>query len=310
MMKETLSADTPRVSVLMTIYNAAPFLREAIGSLIMQDFADWELIAIENGSTDGSPSVLASYTDSRIRTFPFTENIGRTPALRYAFDHARGEYIAVLDADDLSHPERFLQQVKLMDKHPELALVGSWAQYIDEKGKIFAEFKPPTVQKELLDCLGWTNPIVHSSVLYRRDLARRVGGYPEHLVFAQDFGFVLSLAKHYKIGMISNFLCQLRVFPVRMTSSRKYQVVAAHEREMLLKIASEFLPLTEKSRRLNKRAASLAKAKLGVATLIAGDYILGLKLILLGLLKSPSIIWSNGIIFKFTGRDEFLLIKK
>src|SRR3972149_9086486 len=104
----------PMVSVLMTIYNAEPYLRAAIDSLISQTFPDWELIAVENGSTDGSLSVLKDYADPRVRVFQQKKNIGRTPALRFAFDQARGDYVAVLDADDISSPDRLARQVAFL----------------------------------------------------------------------------------------------------------------------------------------------------------------------------------------------------
>ena len=113
----TMPLKEPRVSVLMTIYNAEPYLKEAIDSIVAQTFGEWELIAIENGSSDGSRAILDSYQDERIRCFCLPENIGRTPALRYAFEQAGGEYIAVLDADDVSHPERFKKQVEYLDQH-------------------------------------------------------------------------------------------------------------------------------------------------------------------------------------------------
>src|SRR3990172_57674 len=138
----------PMVSVLMTIYNAEPYLRAAIDSLISQTFPDWELIAVENGSTDKSMSVLKDYSDHRVRVFPLEKNIGRTPALRLAFEQARGDYIAVLDADDISAPDRFARQVEFLDQHTDVALVASWAQQIDEHGKVFDVFEPPANQEE------------------------------------------------------------------------------------------------------------------------------------------------------------------
>lgn len=300
----------PRVSVLMTVYNAAPFLRTSIDSLMAQRFPGWELIVVENGSTDGSASILAGYADPRIHVIPVAENIGRTPALRRAFDCARGEYIAVLDADDVSHPERLSQQVTFLDKYPEAVLVGSWAQYIDERGKVIAEFKPPVNQYELQDCLGWINPIVHSSAMYRRRLALEVGGYPEDLVYAQDFGLVLALAQRSKIAMIDDFLCQLRVRSSRMTSSAKYQVIVAREAMILARRASDLLPLSARSRRLNRRAIAIAAIKLGIATLRAGCILSGLRLILHGLAKGPSAVWANGVVANLIGKRKFVSTKR
>ncbi|MDE2223595.1 MAG: glycosyltransferase family 2 protein, partial [Candidatus Omnitrophica bacterium] len=143
-MTSRTSVGAPRVSVLMTIYNAAPFLQESIDSLLTQSFQNWELIAVENGSTDTSAEILAGYKDPRIRVFHFSQNMGRTLALIQALGQSRGEYVAILDADDVAHPLRFARQVEFLDNDPETVLVGSWVQHIDEKGRVFKTWEPPT----------------------------------------------------------------------------------------------------------------------------------------------------------------------
>ena len=141
-MSEQSLKRNPKVSVIMTIYNAGPYLKEAIDSIVAQTFDDWELIAIENGSLDESPAILTGYKDGRIRVFALPKNIGRTPALRYALQQAQGEYIAVLDADDVSHPERLKKQAAYLDQHLEVGLVGSWAEQINERNKVSGEYRP------------------------------------------------------------------------------------------------------------------------------------------------------------------------
>lgn len=301
MMAQVKHAATPRVSVLMTIYNAEPYLRAAIDSLIAQTFSDWELIAVENGSTDESMSVLKSYSDPRVRVFPLKKNIGRTPALRLAFDQARGDYIAVLDADDISSPDRLARQVEFLDQHPDVALVASWAQHIDEHGKVFDVFEPPANQKELQDSLGWTNPIVHSSAMYQRQLAQEVGGYPANIVWAQDLGLTLALARCAKIAMIADYLCQVRMLAASMTRSRKYQILIANELLLLFKQAADTLQLSSKARRLNRRAMAIAEIKLGIATLRADSFWAGLRMALHGFFTAPSALWGNGPVRRFFG---------
>lgn len=301
-MTEQFLQAAPKVSVLMTIYNAGPYLKEAIDSIVAQTFADWELIAIENGSSDGSPAILAGYKDKRIRIFSLPKNIGRTPALRYALDQARGDYIAVLDADDVSHPLRLARQVVFLDKHKDVALVGSWAQYINERGEVFAEFTPPIIQQELHGCLGWINPIVHSSVMYRHQLALEVGGYPEELVWAQDFGLILALAQHFKIAMIDDYLCQLRVLVTSMSRSWAYQVTVARETLMLFQRAADILSFNVRARRLNRRAQAIAEIKLGASIIMSGSVLVGLRWVIHGLACDPSALWSNGRVRRFFGQ--------
>lgn len=301
MISQHSRAAAPRVSVLMTIYNAEPYLRSAIDSIISQTFTDWELIAVENGSTDKSMSVLKDYADPRVRVFPLEKNIGRTPALRLAFDQARGDYIAILDADDISSPDRLARQAEFLDQHPDVALVGSWAQHIDEHGKVFDVFEPPANQEELQDCLGWTNPIIHSSAMYRRQLAQEVGGYPANIVWAQDLGLILALAQRAKIAMIADYLCQVRILTASMTRSRKYQIMVANEALLLFRRAADTLRLSTKARRLNRRAMAIAEIKLGVATLRTGSFWSGLKIALHGFVTAPSALWGNGPARRFFG---------
>ena len=292
---------SPRVSVLMTVYNAALYLRESIDSVFAQSLKDWELIVVDDGSTDASPSIMQDYTDPRVRVFPLPKNIGRTPALRHAFDQARGHYIAVLDNDDISHPERLVRQVAFLDKHPDVALVGSWAQYIDGHGVILGEFTPPVEQDELQDCLGWMNPIVHSSAMFRRSSALAVGGYSKHLVYAQDFGLILALAQHSKIAMIDDFLCQLRFLTTSITRSRKNQAVIDGEWLINLQTAADCLPLSKKARRLNRHLRAIAEGKIGIAILATGSVLAGLQMVLRGITHDPTTLWTNGMVRRFLG---------
>ncbi len=297
----TATVNSPRVSVLMTVYNGAPYLDAAIVSLLRQTFQDWELIAVENGSTDASLSVLQSYADPRIRIFELEKNIGRTPALRYAFDRANASYIAVLDADDVSAPDRFMRQVDYLDQHSDTVLVASWAQYIDESGKVFGEFEPPVDADELYDSLGWTNPVVHSSVMYRKQLAQAVGGYPAEIVWAQDFALFLELVQHGRMAMIAEHLCQLRVLRASMTRSPKNQMLVASEAMQLYSRAAEKLRLSAKSRRLNRRTLAISGIRLGVATIRSGQRLAGMRMALGYALTTPSALWANGPVRRFFG---------
>ena len=298
-----VNSQYPRVAILMTVYNAAAYVRESIDSLTAQTFPDWELIAVDDGSTDASLSVLKEFSDARIRIFPLEKNVGRTTALRFAFDQVRSEYIAVLDADDISSPDRLARQIDFLDQHPDVALVASWARYIDAQGKVFGEFKPPVNECELLDCLGWNNPIVHSSAMYRRKLAEEVGGYPSDIVWAQDFGLILALAQRYNIAMIGDYLCQLRILTSSLTRSLSNQILVANETLELFRRAASMVPLSARGCRLNRRSIAIAEIKLGLVTLRNKSIFAGLKLMIHGVFFSPSTLWSNGPVRRFFGAE-------
>jgi len=292
----------PRVSVLMTVYNGGSFLRESIESVLAQTFTDWELIAVDDGSSDASPAILADYyADPRVRVFPLPKNIGRTPALRHAFDQARGEYIAVLDQDDLSHPERLARQVAFLDQHSDVVLVGSWAKYIDEEGNVFAKFMPPTNGDEFPDCLGWGNPIVHSSAMYRKQAAVMAGGYPEQFNYAQDYGLILALVQLGKLAIIDDYLCKLRAVKGGMTRSSRHRMIVSSDLLALSQYAAKTLPLSTRSRRLNRRAIAISEIKYGLAQMSDKHRLSGLKMIICGVVRDPTALWINANVRKVLG---------
>lgn len=285
----------------MNCYNGEKYLRPALESVLAQSYQDWELLFWDNQSTDASAAICHSYSDSRIRYFYADQHTELGAARIEAFKHIRGEFVAVLDADDVAHPERLMRQVALLEQHPDVALVGSWALYIDGNGEVFDEFRPPSAPDELLDCLGWTNPMVHSSVMYRHLMALQIGGYPKDIVWGQDFALTLALAQRFKIALIGDFLCQLRVLPASMTRSKKYLALVANETLLLFRRAADTLHLSAKARKLNHRAIAIAEIKLGIAAAKNNALFAGIMIILHGLISAPSVLWGNGPIRRFFG---------
>jgi len=217
----------PRVSVLMTIYNPGRFLKPAVDSLLGQTFSDFELIALENGSNDGAKDTMRDYaaSDARIRLIDLPDNIGRTPALNRAFVEARGEYVAVLDADDLAMPERLARQVEYLERNPTVVLLGSHVRYIDEQNNVIGSYEPPTRRQELRDQFTVLNPVQHSSAMFRRKEAADIGGYPPEYAFAQDFALWLSLAEHGEVAILNEKLVEIREHTARATLSPEFSLV-------------------------------------------------------------------------------------
>ncbi len=125
----------PRVSVLLPAYNAEEFIVAAVESILAQTFTDFELIIVEDGSTDTTLSQIKNFTDPRIRLIEHAQNQGFAASLNDAIAAAQGEYLARHDADDWSHPDRFAAQVAYLDAHPAVGLLGSWYAKIDEAGE-------------------------------------------------------------------------------------------------------------------------------------------------------------------------------
>ncbi len=295
MTKQSLQK-APKVSVLMTIYNAAPYLKEAIDSIVAQTYGDWELIAVENGSLDESPMILRSYGDERIRAFVLPENIGRTPALRYAFEQARGEYTAVLDADDVSYPERLMKQVAYLDQHPEVGVVGTWAKLINRLGEEIGGMEPPVDGYELYEVLGWSNPIAHSTIMYRAEHAKRLSGYPAAYTYAQDLALILALSRISRISVMGEYLCKYRVIASSVSRNPKMLLNIGQEQLALLQEVAEVIPLSEMAIKRNHHRQAVAQLKIGVALVRERQVIAGLKLIALAIIKDPKILMVNGVV--------------
>lgn len=198
----------PKISVIMSVYNGEKYLREAIESILNQTFTDFEFIIVNDGSTDGSLEIIQSYDDKRIKIINNEKNIGLTKSLNKALKVARGEYIARQDADDVSLPNRFEKQIKYLEKHPEVALLGTSVYLIDEKGKIIGKrmaLAKPTF-KEL--CKG--NRFSHGSVMFEKAVITELGGYNELLRYVQDYELWLRIAKSYEIRNLTQVLYKWR----------------------------------------------------------------------------------------------------
>jgi glycosyltransferase involved in cell wall biosynthesis len=216
--------NAPRVSVIMTVYNAEEYLEQSISSVLRQDLDDWELIIVENGSEDHSRRILERFHDQRIRIFYLPKNIGRTPALNLSLSKARSPFIAVLDADDIAEDSRLRKQYAFLEKNTNIGLVGSWAKFIDEHGNQIGEKISPTSHEELLELCASVNPIVHSSVMYRFDAIRSIGFYDETFVYAQDFRMISKLAVISRLAIIPEFLCCWRSVNTSMTKSSQFKM--------------------------------------------------------------------------------------
>jgi hypothetical protein len=286
---------TPRVSVLMTIYNAAPYLGKSIDSLIAQSFSDWELIAVENGSRDDSAAILSRYGDRRIRVFQLESNVGRTPALRYAFSKAMGEYIAVLDADDVAQPQRLQKQVSYLDSHPDTVLLGTWAEYIDGTDKVVGEWVPPTDPEALLTIMASENPIVHSSAMYRSTVAAEVGGYPAERPYSQDYGLWLKLVTRGALAVLPEHLAQFRILPSSMTRSRKQQVEVARDLLLVIIEAGKRLSLAKEPRRRNREEVAIARMRYAAALTRSRRVFRGAMQACIALAADPISLFNNRI---------------
>jgi len=180
---------TPRVSVVMSVFNDAETLHSAIASIQSQTSQDWQLIIIDDGSTDATPTILREYSqhDERIQVQTNSVNQGLALSLNRGWRIAKSDLIARMDADDLSHPDRLAQQVAFLETHQEIDVLGTSALIKNKIGEILGCSHRPTESNVLASRIMWENPFFHPSVVMRRSFLERAGGYDEKFYRAQDY---------------------------------------------------------------------------------------------------------------------------
>ncbi len=214
--------NSPKITVLMSAYNAEKYLAEAIESVLNQTFKDFEFIIINDCSTDKTGEIIKGYAtmDQRIRVINNTTNLGLTKSLNIGLKEARGEYVARLDADDVALPERLGRQYLFMENHPELTLVGSWAEIIDEQGQNKGYLRGETKEYLLKFKMLFSNQLVHSTIFFRRSEVLDSGGYNEAYVYVQDYELYSRLLKKYRLINLPEILAKYRAHGEAITKNQ------------------------------------------------------------------------------------------
>ena len=217
--------DSPKVTVLMPVYNGEKYLEEAVESILSQTFRDFEFIIIDGGSTDGTPAILARYqqTDDRIRVY-YQENQKLVASLNMGCQLARAEYIARMDADDVSLPKRLAREVNYLETHPEIGVLGTWMELINENSVPQNKVRVPTSPWLIGWSLIFANCMVHSSVMMRRDIVEQLGFYRPEALQAEDYDLWARASPITKLANIPEVLLRYRSWQGG-ASSRHSQMV-------------------------------------------------------------------------------------
>lgn len=199
---------TPTITVLLPVYNALPYLKEAIPSILTQTCSDFELLIIDDGSTDGSKEVIQSFAsqDGRIRTLFHPKNMGLITTLNQGLEEARGKYIARMDGDDVALPTRLATQLAFLESHPDVAACGTFAQIYGHK----TVMKPFTGYR--LNTQYWRpTPLLHPTVMMQTAIARDLT-YSSEALHAEDYDLWLRMHRSgYKLANIPKVLLLYRV---------------------------------------------------------------------------------------------------
>lgn len=211
----------PKVTVLMSTYNGERFLKEAIESILNQTFPDFEYFIYDDGSNDSTRAIIQSYDDPRIRIFVNKNRRGLTANLQAGLEAATSEYVARMDADDVSNPLRLQIQSDFLDQNADVALVGSSYNVINAAGQHLRSWFPPCDAREIHSQLLKRNCIAHPSIMFRKTAVQSVGGYMERAgPYAQDYDLFLRLSDHYQLVNIPRPLIQYRVHENQISAKK------------------------------------------------------------------------------------------
>ena len=191
----------PQLSVIMSAYNSSETIERAVISILSQSFSDFELIIMNDGSTDDTEAKILSFSDERVRYF-LLDHAGLTKALNFGLSKATGEIIARHDSDDWSEPDRFAIQMRSFEEDGDRDLVASWHNVVDASGNYLGQKRTPLDDEALKNMLRWRNPFCHGSVLVRKSVLDKVGGYNEALLYSQDYDLWVRLG-----AMGATFYC-------------------------------------------------------------------------------------------------------
>jgi glycosyltransferase involved in cell wall biosynthesis len=216
---------TPRVTVLLAVYDGGACLREGVESVLGQTFEDFELLIVDDASTDDAVASLPP--DPRIRVLRNERNIGQIPSMNRGLREARGDYVARLDHDDVCLPLRLERQVALLDSLPEVALTATWVDIVDMQGRLWTHVRPRVDSFSDFVCHVVTGHVhlVHPSLMFRRELVLRMGGFDERLNAAEDQDLYrrLVLGRH-EARVVPETLLRYRRHEQQMTVAKSASV--------------------------------------------------------------------------------------
>jgi len=229
----------PAITVLMSVHNGMPFVKEAVESVLAQTLGDFEFLILDDASTDGTRDYLTSLSDERIRVITLDQNIGLTPALNRGLKEARGIYIARQDADDLSHPDRFRLCAMYLQLNPVCAAVGSQVWLIDRQGRSLGKKQFPLAPNSIRFAHLFDNALAHSAVMFRKAAVLEAGGYDESFPASQDYDLWSRLSARHALANLPQYCATLRILDDSITRQhRRPELIQRVQREHFTRLFS------------------------------------------------------------------------
>lgn len=325
-------SENPKISIILTSYNHAKYLREAIDSALAQTFSNFELIIWDDASTDESWEIIGGYTDPRIRRFRNESNRGGGN-IRRAFEQGvRGKYIAIHHSDDIWEPDKLEKQITFLDANPQIGAVFTWAKIIDEDGQPFLDqshfyykiFEQPNrTRYEWLNYFFFIgNALCHPSILIRKQCYNEIGLYRHGMAQIPDLDMWVRLCLKYDIHVLPEKLIQYRVRAGEMNVSGnrldsnvrvQFEYFQMLNKYREINSAEEFLKIFPRSQKYIKSGDSDIDYTLGMISLETGTYrfteLFGLT-ILFEVLNDPEKAKKIYALYNFSHNDFIELTAK
>lgn len=295
----------------MPVFNGEKFLRESISSILYQTFENFEFIIINDGSTDNSEAIIFSYNDYRIKYVKNEENLKLVRTLNRGLELAKGQYIARMDADDISMPDRFQKQIKFLEENTDIGLCGTWYEnFGDITGKANLQTQHDEIVFRLLTHFEFLHPswMMRNSIIKLNNLR-----YNTNCLHGEDYDFVVSILKYTKVANIPEYLVKYRQFNSSMSKANMFKT---NENSDLIrmKLFSEFgvdsidLELLNKFRKVNYQNYDISEKDIDSLELLFMKIIKGnskLKLINIDLLNGKLFaLWFN-ICYNTTFKNSY-----
>lgn len=234
------------VTVLMPAYNAASYIGAAIQSVLNQSFEDFELLVVNDGSTDETAAIVRSFKDERVVLLN-QENGGVAKALNTGLHKARGKYIARFDADDICYADRLMQQFQFMENNTDHVLTGSDVDYITEQGVfLFHHHCFAYTHNDIEKKMHFYCPFIHASVMYRKDIVLELGGYNPMAHNFEDYLLWTQLIRKGKVNNLPQSLIMVRLNPGSVTIDEKWRGRRFRQLKKQIIIHSGVSPMQEK----------------------------------------------------------------
>ena len=220
----------------MATYNGLPYLKEAVKSILNQKFGDFEFIIVDDASTDETQSYLKSIKDGRVKIITNKKNLGLALSLNEALGLSKGRYIARMDADDVSYPQRLDAQLNFLKNHPNTDLCGSWVTLINNDGHIIGQKKNPTEDADIKKKLGIYPPIIHPTFFGNRSFFIDSGGYKDEFDGAEEYELLCRTKNQYKYANVPKKLLYWR-----LRNDRRSVIIMKKMHNLDMKIKKNFL---------------------------------------------------------------------